>query len=96
MAREKPVLPPRTVWGPTPYELADAGAFQALQRGEATPDQQIRALKWLVYLACETYEPSYRPTGDRDTSFAEGKRWVGLQVVKLCGLPLSKLKKDQE
>lgn len=72
-------------WKPTPYEIADAAAFQALQRGDANADQQKRALRWLINSCCGTYDLSYRPgpTGDRDTVLAEGKRWVGLQVVKL-------------
>jgi len=73
-------------WKPAPYEIADAAAFQALQRGEASAEQQRRALRWLINECCGTYDLSYRPGGPdgaRDTDMAEGKRWVGLQVVKL-------------
>lgn len=87
-------LPARTVWAPTDYAPADATAFQALQAGTATDEQQKRVLVWLVEKACETYEPSYRPNSERDTSFAEGKRWVGLQIVKLCNVSTAQLKKD--
>lgn len=73
-------------WKPAPYAIADAAAIQALQRGDANADQQRRALKWLIETCCGTYDLSYRPGGEegaRDTAMAEGKRWVGLQVVKL-------------
>jgi hypothetical protein len=74
---------------PAEWEVADAGALQALQRGDASEAQQQRALKFIVQqLAC-TYDLSYRPTGG--TEFAEGKRFVGLQIVKLLHLNLSQM-----
>lgn len=75
-------------WKPAKYELPDATSIQALAKGEANPDQQMRVLKWIIESAAGTYEPSYRPgqEGDRDTSFAEGRRFVGLQIVKLLKL----------
>lgn len=81
-------------WLPAPYELADAGAIQALQRGDATPQQQQRALHYIIHSLCGTYDATYFPgaDGERDTLFAEGKRWPGLQLVKLLNLALSRLK----
>lgn len=76
-------------WAPASYEIADAGALQALARGECEPHQQQRALKFIVESLCGTYDLSYRPSGDRDTAFAEGKRHVGLQIVKLTKLKLN-------
>lgn len=83
-------------WKPAPYEIADVSAFQALVRGEAAPDQQQRAVKWLVG-AAGTYDLSYRPgaAGERDTAFAEGKRFIGLQVVRLLNLDSSKLRRSE-
>lgn len=77
-------------WKPTPTEPADAAAFQALQNGTATAEQQKRALNWLVTKCCRTYDMSYRPGDDgrRDTDFAEGRRSVGLEVVKLCNIKI--------
>lgn len=70
------------------------GALQALQRGDATGDQMQRALKWIVGCA-GTYDLSFRPgqDGERESSFAEGKRFVGLQIVKLLKINLSQLRK---
>ena len=83
-------------WKPAKWELADASALQAMARGDATKDQQIRALKWVIELAAGTYDMSYRP-GDtsRDTDFAEGRRSVGLQIVKLLKMNLSELRRKE-
>lgn len=83
-------------WKPHPYELADASAFQALAAGTASAEQQRRVLTWLV-AASGTYDLSYRPgvQGDRDTTFAEGKRHVGLQVVKLTRLNVGALRRTE-
>jgi len=82
-------------WYPPQYELADISAIKGMAAGTATPEQQQRALKWIIENACGTYELSYRPTSDRDTSFAEGRRFVGLQIVKALHLDISKLKKGE-
>lgn len=93
MAAAKPKIgDPYSPLVPHPFDPADAAAFQALQRGTASPEQQKRALTWLV--ACSGYyDLSYRPGagGDRDTSFAEGKRWVGAQLVKLINVKIGLL-----
>jgi hypothetical protein len=79
MAR-KTALP----WHPAPYDEAVTGALKALQSGTANAAQQQRALKWIIEPLCGTYDLSYRPgeDGERDTAFAEGKRFVGQQIVK--------------
>ena len=84
-------------WMPPAYEIADASAFQALVRGDADKDQQQRAVRWLVHQGCGTYDMSYRPGpgGERDTAFAEGRRFVGLQVVKLLNLNIAKLRRSE-
>lgn len=81
-------------WLPAQYDLADAGAIQALARGDAPPDAQKRALRWIIENAAGTYEQSYRPgqEGERDTAFAEGRRHVGLNIVKLLKLNLQAMR----
>jgi hypothetical protein len=73
--------PEASPWMPTAWETADAAAIQALARGDATSDQQQRALDYIINNIAGTYDLSYRPSSDRDTAFAEGKRFVGLQIV---------------
>jgi hypothetical protein len=72
-------------WQPAPYDDSDIAAVKALVTGTASAPQQQRALDWIIRTACATYDLSFRPgeSGERETAFAEGKRWVGLQVVKM-------------
>ncbi len=76
---------------------AEVAALQALRRGEATPDQQLRALECIIGKISDRNGMSFRPgglDGDRDTAFAEGRRFVGNQIVRLTKLPLSKIKEE--
>lgn len=82
--------PRAKAWLPPKYTIADVHAVKALARGEATADQQKRALDWIVHAAAGAYELSFRSDGDggeRETAFAEGRRFVGMQVVKLVNMP---------
>jgi hypothetical protein len=83
-------------WYPPAYELADIMAIKGLAAGTASADQQQRAIKWIIENACATYDLSYRPTSDRDTSFAEGRRFVGLEIVKALKLDISKLQRKDK
>lgn len=85
MAKKPPEGAP---WVPPDYELADAVAINAIARGEATADQQIRGMKWIVEKLCATYDLEFRPDeagGDRATAFASGRRFVGLMLRKFIG-----------
>lgn len=89
MAKQAPASAP---YKPSPWENADVAAIQALQAGTATPDQQRRALGYIVNVVCATYDMSYRPDSDRDTAFAEGKRFVGNQIVKMTKINLASIR----
>ena len=80
---------------PTPYEVADVSAIQALQDGSANPDQQKRALRWLIERASGTYEAHFYPE-DRFTTFALGRAYVGQQVVKMLRLNVSTLRSMED
>lgn len=69
---------------PAPYDEKITGAVKALAAGNANAGQQKLALNWIINAVCGTYDLSYRPgaDGDRNTTFAEGKRFVGMQIVK--------------
>jgi len=102
-----PVIPPKTTkralsdhapWKPVEWEEHDVGAIQALARGDADADTQKRALVFVIEKVCGTYQPSYRAGGEegrRDTDFAEGRRYVGLQLVKFVKLNLSALRRNR-
>ena len=77
-----------------PYALAEASAIQALIRGEADPQQQMLAMKWIIEQASSMYAFHYQPT-ERDTSFALGRAFVGQQIVGLSKLNLMTLRRDK-
>lgn len=77
-----------------PWDVVTAASIQALQRGEATPEQQRGALTWIINQAAATYNVTFDPDSDRATAFAEGKRFVGLQLVKLCAMNTRAFTKD--
>lgn len=82
------VKPKHQPWMPTTYENKHAHAVRALALGKASEDQQKLVLKHIIETVCCTYDMSYRPDSDRDTAFAEGKRYVGNHLVKLLNAPL--------
>lgn len=87
-----PNLPRAEPWKPAEWEPEDAYAVQAVMYGRASEDQQKRAMAFIVNQICGTYDLSYRPTSDRDSAFAEGKRFVGLQLVKFAQLNIARLR----
>lgn len=69
--------------------MDDVEAIQAVHAGTATAYQQRRALEWIIDHAAETYGEPFRSDadgGERDTSYALGRAFVGRQVVKLIKL----------
>ena len=87
---KKPATPSPAV--PVHYELADVDAIQALERGDADEHQQKRALLWIVNVCAGAYEFHYYPS-DRDTAFALGRAFSGQQIVKMCKLNLSAMRR---
>lgn len=86
--RKPPEVPPP--WLPATYDEHDVLAIQALVAGTANDQQQKRVFRYIVETVCGAYDLSYRPN-ERDTAFAEGKRYVGLTLVKLARLNVSAL-----
>lgn len=63
-------------------------AVRALYAGTASEAQQRTAWRWIEYVCGvgEFSDLSFRPgglEGDRQTAFSEGKRFVGLQLLKM-------------
>lgn len=88
----KAALKPVESWKPPQWQPADAQSLKALGRGDATPEQQRRALEWIIREACGTYDFAFRPgANDRDTNLALGRQMVGQQIVKLINLDLAAL-----
>jgi hypothetical protein len=80
-------------WIPARYEAADATALQALRRGDCPAHLQQRALNFIMWDLCGLRDLSFRPggvEGERETNFAEGKRFVGLQIGKLLEMKVNR------
>lgn len=87
MASQHPSKVVRPVWATATYEPADAAAIKALVRGGATPEQQKRAIDWIIRGACQTYDEQFVPDSARVTDFLLGRRSVGQQIIKLMNIP---------
>lgn len=95
--RRNPWEPPRDLGKKeTRAEFAaDCRAIQLLVQGTCPDYLQKRALAVIIDL-CGTYDLSFRPgvDGARATDFAEGKRWVGLQIVTMLKVNTAALVAD--
>ena len=91
-----PKLPLPEPHFPAQWDPEDAHAIQAVMYGRASEDQQRRAMTFIVNNICGTYDLSYRPPAldpdGRATAFAEGKRFVGSQLVKFAKLNIAQLR----
>lgn len=81
----RPRSQPDRPWQMPRIEDADIFALQAIANGAASNAQQQRAYEYLVRALCETDRMTFWPgeDGRRATDFAEGKRWVGLQLRRI-------------
>ena len=86
---------PKPAWMPCNREPADISAIQALERGDANPDQQKRALAWIINELGMTYQPTHFPD-ERNTTFANGRRYVGLILVECLKINVSKLVRSEQ
>jgi hypothetical protein len=80
--------PKKNPWEPPDYDDGVVYAIRALHGGVANDGQQKLAWSWIMYITGageEWADLSFRPgqNGDRDTTFAEGKRFPGLQLRKM-------------
>jgi hypothetical protein len=76
--------------------LAISMAIKAIAAGTANEHQQKTAMNWIINSLCGTYDLSYRPNSERDTCLAEGKRLVGLSLVKEINMSVEILRRKEE
>ena len=87
-AREHSTSPPYA-------SLADVHAIKAVKAGEADADQQIRFYRWLLAEAAQVNNLSYRPGNKpEDTTFSEGRRFVGINTDRLATMSTTEVKKN--
>lgn len=83
-----------------PYDFDLVMAMRALSTGTASETQQKAALDWIITKASNLYDMSFRlpeEGGESATSFHEGRRFVGSQIVKmLTGEVLEAVTKERD
>lgn len=98
-ASTREILLEHAPWKPPHWELADATALRRVQAGTASPDEQKRAMAYIINTLAGAYDEPYRPgaeDGARDTVFALGRAFVGRQIVKLLKVDLTTARRNQE
>jgi hypothetical protein len=86
MKSPRPKSQPDRPWQMPHIEDADIFALLAVANGIANNAQQARAYDYVVRVLCETDRMTFWPGGEdgkRATDFAEGKRWVGVQLRRI-------------
>lgn len=68
---------------PAKYDKAVLMAIRACIAGKANDGQQKLAMDWIINAASNLYDMSYRKSDPTATSFHEGRRFVGSQIVKM-------------
>lgn len=91
----KPAKSFENPYHPVEYEAKHATAVQLLAQGECPEHLQKEFLDWLINVACGTYDQSFRPDTHL-TAFAEGRRFVGNQVIKMLKLNPAEIRKREE
>lgn len=93
MAARDPLTDSRALMGAlaATYDEAEVAAVKAVAAGNASPEQQKRALNWIIQKAARTYDEPFMPGQHDLTLNLLGRRNVGLQIVKLINVPVKKL-----
>lgn len=81
-------------WAPPMIDLPELAALQAVARGNATADQQQRAMRFIVERICQRYEMPYCPgaNGERDTAFALGRMCAGTILTSFLNADINNFK----
>jgi len=74
--------------GPTTSSISMA--FKALSEGKASEEQQKHAIDFLIRIGCRSYDTDWF-LDERISSFAAGRRYVGLQIVRFINLKIGKV-----
>jgi len=87
-------LPHKDPTAPPDYTEADVQAIRAVWNGNATAEQQRRCIGWML-AAFGTHDMSFRPSSDRLTSFAEGRRHAGTTIIYMLKTAETKTDSDK-
>lgn len=84
--KTRPKSQPDWPWQIPSVDDHDIFALQAVAKGIANQGQQVMAFAFITNVLCAPDRMSFWPgghEGERATSFAEGKRWVGNQIRRI-------------
>ncbi len=88
--RQKPNVPPCFRIN-EPVTEQEIHALRALERGEASSNQQQLALRVLLVKLSGVYDQGFVPGAPDQTQFREGRSFVGQQALKLIRSPIDVL-----
>ncbi len=84
----KPVKLPSPV-DPARFDDIIVYALNGLADGNASPQQQKKALEWIINEASRAAGPGhYQPDSQRNTDFALGRAFVGQQIIGILKIPM--------
>ena len=78
---------------PAVANLSQIQAMQAMHKGDASPEQQQKALKWILEDASKINDICFYAGDSNASAFAAGKRFVGMQILSLIDVNTAKLEK---
>ncbi len=74
---------------PAPFEDVIVYGLQGLADGNASPQQQMKVLEWIINHASRANGPGhYQPDSPRNTDFALGRAFVGQQILGILKIPM--------
>lgn len=86
----------RRPWQFVEPTLDEARALKAVAVGEATPEQQKKALGWIIHRACGASLDTFSP-GEPDVSaYRQGRRAVGVLITQVLLMKPEDLRKHGE
>ena len=74
------------------FKKPEAYAIQALDRGDATAEQQKMALSWIVKRACAWDDVSPDMDNERLSAVFEGRRLAGKYILDILHLNITIIK----
>jgi hypothetical protein len=82
---------------PAEYDRQIMSAVTAFMQGLASEGQQVMVRDWILHNVCQVDGQAYYrgPDGDRDTVFAQGKRYVANSLRKMTN-PITRAALDMK
>ncbi len=78
-------------WKVPKIDFDETAAIQALNRGEATKEQQEKVLKCIIEKMCGYNDEQFNPESSRFTDYHLGRRSVASLLLKEIAIDLVKL-----